>query len=44
MPDWPTNEHALWVDRGGNVWISGNGVDDRQVLKFTGDGRQLLGG
>ena len=42
VPDWPTNEHALWVDRGGNVWISGNGVDDRQVLKFTGDGRQLL--
>jgi DNA-binding beta-propeller fold protein YncE len=42
VPDWPTVEHALWVDKGGNVWISGAGVDDRQVIKFTSDGRQLL--
>lgn len=42
VPDWPTSEHALWVDKSGNVWISGNGVDDRQVLKFTPDGHQLL--
>ncbi len=42
VPDWPTNEHAIWVDRGGHVWISGNGADDRQVLEFTADGRQLL--
>ena len=42
VPDWPTSEHALWVDKGGNVWISGNGVDDRQVIKFSADGHQLL--
>jgi hypothetical protein len=42
VPDWPTGEHAIWVDKGGSVWISGSGVDDRQVLKFTADGKQLL--
>jgi hypothetical protein len=42
VKDWPTVEHALWVDKGGNVWITGNGRDDRQALKFTADGRQLL--
>jgi hypothetical protein len=42
VPDWPTTEHAIWVDKGGNVWISGSGADDRQVIKFTSDGRQLL--
>jgi len=40
--DWPKSEHALWIDDGGNVWIGGNAPGDRQVLKFTGDGRQLL--
>lgn len=42
VQDWPTNEHAIWVDKGGSVWISGAGVDDRQVLKFTPDGHQIL--
>ena len=42
VPDWPKSEHALWVDRGGNVWIGGNAPGDRQVIKFTADGRQLL--
>ena len=42
VPDWPTSEHALWVDKAGNVWISGAGVDDRQVIKFSADGHQLL--
>ncbi len=42
VADWPANEHALAVDRGGNIWISGNGVDDRQVIKFSADGKQLL--
>jgi hypothetical protein len=42
VADWPANEHALAVDKGGNVWISGNGVDDRQAIKFTADGKQLL--
>jgi len=42
VADWPTSEHALWVDKAGNVWISGAGVDDRQVIKFSADGHQLL--
>jgi len=42
VPDWPQSEHALWVDTAGNVWIGGNAPGDRQVLKFTADGRQLL--
>lgn len=42
VTDWPTNEHALWIDKGGNVWISGNGVDDRAVLKFSAEGKLLL--
>ncbi|HEY1878185.1 MAG TPA: hypothetical protein VGG66_11980 [Rhizomicrobium sp.] len=42
VADWPKSEHALWVDKAGNVWIGGNAPGDRQVLKFTNDGRQLL--
>jgi sugar lactone lactonase YvrE len=40
--DWPKSEHALWIDGAGNVWIGGNAPGDRQVLKFSGDGKQLL--
>ena len=36
--DWPTVEHGIFVDRSGNVWLTGSGVGDRQVLKFTSDG------
>jgi hypothetical protein len=42
VPHWPKSEHGLWVDEDGNVWIGGNAPGDRQVLKFTTDGRQLL--
>lgn len=42
VPHWPKSEHGLWVDEAGNVWIGGNAPGDRQVLKFTADGRQLL--
>jgi hypothetical protein len=42
VADWPKSEHGLWVDGAGNVWIGGNAPGDRQVLKFTNDGRQLL--
>ena len=42
VADWPKSEHGLWVDAGGNVWIGGNAPGDRQLLKFTADGRQLL--
>lgn len=40
--EWPTSEHGIWVDRQDNVWIGGNGAVDRQVLKFTDDGRFLM--
>jgi DNA-binding beta-propeller fold protein YncE len=40
--DWPDNNHGLTVDHKGNVWIGGNGTNDTQVLKFTGDGKFLL--
>ena len=40
--DWPENEHGIFVDYKGNVWIAGNGVNDHQVLKFSQDGEFLL--
>jgi hypothetical protein len=39
--DWPTVEHGIFVDRSGNVWLTGSGVGDRQVLEFTSDGKFL---
>ena len=33
--DWPKNEHGIYVEREGNVWIAGNDTTDDQVLKFT---------
>ena len=39
--DWPQNEHGIFVDKDGNVWVAGNGRDD-QILKFTPDGKFLL--
>lgn len=40
--DWPRNEHGIYVDPEGNVWVSGNGATDRQVLKFTREGKFLM--
>ena len=40
--DWPKTEHAIYVDRDENVWISGNGPTDRHVLKFKKDGHFLM--
>ncbi len=40
--DWPQNEHGIHVDAAGYVWISGNGENDGQLLKFTRDGRFLM--
>ncbi len=39
--DWPKSEHSIYVDQEGNVWITGNGEHDGQILKFTGDGKFL---
>lgn len=40
--DWPTTEHSIFVDKEGNVWITGNGPTDRQALKFTNDGKFIM--
>jgi hypothetical protein len=39
---WPQNEHGIHVDAKGYVWITGNGADDGQILKFTRDGKFVL--
>ena len=40
--DWPGNEHGVHVDARGFVWITGNGDNDGQALKFTSDGKFVL--
>lgn len=40
--EWPVNPHGIFVDHENNVWISGSGVNDHQVLKFREDGTFLL--
>jgi hypothetical protein len=40
--DWPGNEHGIHVDAAGYVWITGNGEQDGQILKFTKDGKLVL--
>jgi DNA-binding beta-propeller fold protein YncE len=37
--DWPANEHGVFVDHTGHVWLAGNGEKDHHVLKFTRNGR-----
>jgi len=40
--DWPGNEHGVHVDAKGFVWITGNGENDGQILKFSADGKFVL--
>ena len=40
--EWPGNEHGIYVDGQGFVWIAGNGPNDGQVLKFKKDGTFVL--
>ncbi len=40
--EWPVNEHGLSVDSKRNVWVTGGGAKDAQVLKFTSAGKFLL--
>ena len=40
--DWPANEHGIYVDPRGDVWIGGNANTDHMLLKFSADGRFLM--
>jgi DNA-binding beta-propeller fold protein YncE len=40
--DWPAKEDGIYVDMQDNVWVAGNGPHDRQVLKFTLDGKFIM--
>jgi hypothetical protein len=40
--EWPDTEHGIFVDYKDNVWISGNGAKDTNILKFTKNGKFLL--
>src|SRR6267142_1646097 len=37
-----SGEHGITVDYKDNVWLTGNGTGDGQILKFTRDGKFLL--
>ena len=49
---WPSNEHGMFVDDQGNVWIEGNQdgasgkpgelPNDNQIIKFTKDGKFVM--
>ncbi|HET9426139.1 MAG TPA: hypothetical protein VFO55_12260 [Gemmatimonadaceae bacterium] len=36
---WPSANHGITVDERGNVWITGSGPRDTQILQFTRDGK-----
>jgi hypothetical protein len=40
--EWPSNEHGIFVDYKGFVWVGGNGDKDGVVLKFTRDGKFVM--
>jgi hypothetical protein len=40
--EWPGTEHGIFVDDKDQVWISGSGVGDHIVLKFTAKGKFLM--
>lgn len=40
--DWPKNEHGIYADPVGNVWVGGNAASDHMLLKFDSNGKFLL--
>ncbi len=40
--DWPANEHGIYVDPKGDVWVGGNAAEDGMLLKFTPDGKFIM--
>jgi len=37
-----SGEHGIYIDYQDNVWLTGNGAGDGQILKFTKEGKFLL--
>ncbi len=40
--EWFENEHGIYIDGQGNVWVGGNDPKDHQLIKFTPDGKFLM--
>ena len=40
--DWLDTEHGIFVDQKDNVWVTGNGAKDTNILKFSSSGKFLL--
>src|SRR5437899_5372493 len=40
--EWPENEHGIFLDYKGLVWIGGNDDKDDQLLKFTQTGKFVM--
>ncbi len=40
--NWPKNEHGLYVDSEGYVWVAGNDAEDHMILKFTREGKFVM--
>lgn len=40
--NWPKNEHGIYIDPNGHVWVGGNDQTDHMILKFTQQGKFLL--
>jgi hypothetical protein len=40
--EWFESQHGIFVDHKDNVWLSGSGKEDNQILKFTTKGKFLL--
>ena len=39
---WPKNEHGIYADPEGNIWLGGNDPKDGMILKFTSKGQFLM--
>jgi DNA-binding beta-propeller fold protein YncE len=39
---WVGNEHGIFVDKSGSVWLAGNGNEDSAIYKFSRDGKHQL--
>ncbi len=40
--EWPSSQHAIFVDDQDNVWLTGSAKDDNQILKFSRTGKFLM--